>query len=160
MAEEMTNAPVEGMEQNYLDTIQEMKRTMIGRDKYDALVAENAKLLDAVVNGQAIETAPQEQPKLRTPDEVYQDFVVSDKPRSNVERAKLWIEYRESCKAAGEPDPYVSNGTKIKPSAAELESVNRTQAALEHCIEYSGGNDAIFTNELNRILIDTNPFYS
>lgn len=156
MAEEMNTAPVEGMEQNYLDTIQEMKRTMIGRDKYDALVAENAKLLDAVVNGQAIETAPQEQPKLRTPDEVYQDFIVSDKPRNDIERAKLWIEYRESCKAAGEPDPYVSN--RKKPSAAELESVDNTQRVLEHCIEYSGGNEEIFSTELKRLLIDTNPY--
>ena len=159
MADEMTNQE-QGMEQDYLVQIQEMKKYSVSREVYDKMRDENKRLLEAIVNGEQLDQKQAETPKMRTPDEVYQDFVVSDKPRSNVERAKLWIEYRESCKAAGEPDPYVSNGTKIKPTAAELESVDRTQAALEHCIEYSGGNDAIFTNELNRILIDTNPFYS
>ena len=159
MAEEMINQE-QGMEQDYLAQIQEMKKNSVSREAYDKMRDENKRLLDAIVNGTDLKQEQTEQPKMRTPDEVYIDFVVSDKPRSNVERAKLWIEYRESCKAAGEPDPYVSNGTKVKPTAAEIESVDRTQAALEHCIEYSGGNDAIFTNELNRILVDTNPFYS
>lgn len=159
MAEEMINQE-QGMEQDYLAQIQEMKKNSVSREAYDKMRDENKRLLDAIVNGTDLKQEQAEAPKMRTPDEVYLDFIVSDKPRSNVERAKLWIEYRESCKAAGEPDPYVSNGTKVKPTAAEIESVDRTQAALEHCIEYSGGNDAIFTNELNRILVDTNPFYS
>ena len=148
----------QGMEQDYLAQIQELKKNSVSRAQYNKQLEENRKLLNAIVSGDQIEKK-EETKQMRTPDEVYNDFIVSDKPRSNVERAKLWIEYRESCKAAGEPDPYASNGTKIKPSAAEIASIDRAQAALEHCIEYSGGNDDIFTTELNRILVDTNPFY-
>lgn len=155
MAEEMTNQE-QGMEQDYLAQIQEMKKNSVSREAYDKMRDENKRLLEAIVNGEKLEQKQAETPKMRTPDEVYQDFVVSDKPRSDIERAKLWIEYRESCKAAGEPEPYVSN--RKKPSAAELESIDNTQRVLEHCLEYSNGNEEIFSTELKRLLIDTNPY--
>ena len=155
MADEMTNQE-QGMEQDYLAQIQEMKKNSVSREVYDKMRDENKRLLEAIVNGEQLEQKQAETPKMRTPDEVYQDFVVSDKPRSDIERAKLWIEYRESCKAAGEPEPYVSN--RKKPSAAELESIDNTQRVLEHCLEYSNGNEEIFSTELKRLLIDTNPY--
>lgn len=160
MAEEMNNAPQEnGMEQAYLDTIQEMKKNTVSREVYDKQLEENRRLLNAIVNGEQTATAQEETKQVRAPKDVFNDLIMSDTPCTNIQKARYWIEYRESCKAAGEPDPYVSNGTKIKPTAQEIASVDRVEAALKHCIEYSGGNDEIFTNELNRLLIDTTPYY-
>ena len=58
MAEEIT-APVEGMEQDYLATIQELKNSTVSREAYDKMRDENKKLLETIINGGQME-APAE----------------------------------------------------------------------------------------------------
>ena len=42
---------------NYIDAIKDLKQNSVSKEKYDALAAENKKLVDALVNGEEIETA-------------------------------------------------------------------------------------------------------
>ena len=65
MAEEekKINEQGEDMTEDYLEAIKNLKENSVDRSKYDALKAENKKLLDAVVNGQEINVQEKETQK-------------------------------------------------------------------------------------------------
>ena len=55
---DLTSVPgekVEDMTPDYLSAIKDLKQNSVDRSQYDALKAENKRLLDAVVNGQTID---------------------------------------------------------------------------------------------------------
>ena len=52
--ETMRNEEVVVDNTDYIDAIKDLKQNSVGKDKYDALKAENKKLLDAIVNGQEL----------------------------------------------------------------------------------------------------------
>ena len=41
---------------DYIDAIKELKQNSVDKDKYDALKSENKKLLEAIVNGQELQS--------------------------------------------------------------------------------------------------------
>ena len=52
----VTGTEVEDMTPDYLAAINELKQNSVDRSEYDKLKAENKKLINAVVNGQQIES--------------------------------------------------------------------------------------------------------
>ena len=50
---------------NYIEALKDLKQNSVSKEKYDALVAENKKLVDALVNGEEIETEQEEELKPR-----------------------------------------------------------------------------------------------
>ena len=151
MAEEkqtsVTGTEVEDMTPDYLAAINELKQNSVDRQKYDELKAENKKLLDSIVNGQALEVMAEE-PKVREVAEIREELFNHE--HSNLDYVKLALELRSTLISKGEPDPFIPVGKQISPTREDIEAAERCAQVYQECIDYAEGDSALFTQELMR----------
>lgn len=148
-----TNSPTD-----YIEAIKKLKENTVDKTMYDAKVAENKELLEALVQGKTIqveEKPPVDINALRN--ELYGNDGVN---LSNLDFIKKTLELRKAIIDEGGTDPFLPYGQKITPEQSDIDAAERVAEALESCVEYADGDSAIFTQELQRIMIDTNPVRS
>lgn len=142
---------VDDMTQDYVAAIKELKENSVDRSKYDALKAENKKLLNSIVNGQEVE-GQANGPTQREPDVIRKELF--GKEHSNLEYAKLMLELRSSLLSKGERDPFLPYGEQITPTPEDIEKAEKAAQIYQECIDYADGDSKLFTQELQR---RTNP---
>ena len=135
---------------DYIAAINELKQNSVDRSKYNQLRAENKKLLEAIVQGQAIES-PQTQDKPSI-EELRAHYLKED--QSNLEFITNTLKLREALIAEGNPDPFLPIGEQIMPSDQDIATANKVAEVLQECVDYAEGDSAVFTNELQRRLVD------
>ena len=153
MSEELNNLDqgnVEDTTVDYISAINELKQKTVDRSKYEELRAENKKLLESIVNGQQIDMAQQE-PK-KTIDELRKDWL--DPDATNLQYIDNALKLREALMAEGKPDPFLPVGKQILPTDEDVACANKVAAVLQECVDYAEGDSAVFTNELQRRLVD------
>lgn len=143
---------IEDTSVDYISAINELKANSVDRSKYDSLRAENKRLLDSIVNGQTVELSQVQQPKkdineLRKA--VFKDESTNLQYWTNV------LDLRDALIENGERDPFLPYGQKILPTNEDIECANRVANVVRECIEYAEGDTEIFTNELQRRMVDT-----
>lgn len=150
--ENLTNVSGEEVDTNtdYIAAINELRQNSVDRSKYDQLRAENKRLLEAIVQGQAIEL-PQTQEKPSV-EELRANYLKED--QSNLEFITNTLKLREALIAEGNPDPFLPIGEQIMPSDQDIATANKVAEVLQECVDYAEGDSAVFTNELQRRLID------
>ena len=156
--EEVSVSQQETVEQdtnNYIEAIKEMKANSVDRAAYDKLKEDNKQLLDALINGgqvsQEIKKEPVDIDKLR------RKLFSQDSDLSNLEYMKTALELREELLDRGSPDPFLPYGQNITPTDEDIKTADRVAEAIKQCIEYADGDSEVFTNELQRIMVDTSP---
>ena len=134
---------------DYIAAIKELKENSVDRSKYDALKAENKKLLQAVVNGQQIEGQVQvEQPSI---EELRSKlFRSEDNALTNLEYIDTALKLRTALIEKGEPDPFVPTGSKYNPTQADYEKAERVATILQEMVDDSQGDPHVFLNEYQR----------
>lgn len=158
MAEEninTTNIEENGMEADYIAQIQELKNNSVSREAYDAMREENRKLLNSLVNGtgNSAEAAPVEKTSISE----LRKTLFNGEDLSNLDYCKAAVELRDRLIEEGQPDPFLPVGKQIVATDEDIACANRVAAALKSCIDYADGDSNIFTNELQRIMVDTAP---
>lgn len=156
MAEEeqtSVTGTVDEATQDYIDTIKNLKENSVDRSKYEALRADNKRLLDSIVNGQSIESqASVNKPSI---DELRKQVFKED--QSNLDYVTHALELRDALIANGDPDPFLPYGKKIVPTDDDIAAAERVANVLKECVDYAEGDSQIFTNELQRRTVDTGP---
>ena len=153
MAEEKANVTgneVEDMTPDYLAAINELKQNSVDRQKYDELKAENQKLLHTIVNGTEIAQAPVEEKK--SIEELRANYLKED--QTNLEYITNTLKLREALMAEGKPDPFLPIGEQILPTDDDVAKAQHVAEVLQQCVDYAEGNSDVFTNELQRRLVD------
>lgn len=135
---------------DYIAAIQELKQNSVDRAKYDQLRAENKKLLDSIVNGSSVEMPAVEEKK--SIEELRAEYLKED--QTNLEYISNALKLREALIESGEPDPFLPIGSQILPTDEDIATANKVADVLKECIEYAEGDSAVFTNELQRRLVD------
>ena len=155
---EMSVSQQETVEQdtnNYIEAIKEMKANSVDKAAYEKLKEDNKQLLDALINGgqvtQEIKKEPVDIDKLR------RKLFSQDSDLSNLEYMKTALELREELLDRGSPDPFLPYGQNITPTDEDIKTADRVAEAIKQCIEYADGDSEVFTNELQRIMVDTSP---
>ena len=141
---------VEDMTPDYLAAIQELKQNSVDRQKYDDLKAENKKLLDSIVNGTEIAQPAVEEKK--SIEELRANYLKED--QSNLEYISNVLKLREALMAEGKPDPFLPVGEQIMPTDDDVATAEKVARVLQECVDYAEGDSAVFTNELQRRLVD------
>jgi hypothetical protein len=134
---------------DYIAAIKELKENSVDRSKYDALKAENKKLLDSIVNGTEV-ALPKEEKK--STEELRAAYLKED--QSNLEYITNTLKLREAIMAEGKPDPFLPIGEQIMPTDSDIATANKVAQVLQECVDYAEGDSAVFTNELQRRLVD------
>lgn len=153
MSEELNNLDqgnVEDTTVDYISAINELKQNTVDRSKYEELRAENKKLLESIVNGQQIEMA-QTEPK-KSIEDLRADWLNED--NTNLQYIESALKLREALMAKGDPDPFLPIGKQILPTDDDVACANKVASVLQECVDYAEGDSAVFTNELQRRLVD------
>lgn len=143
--------------QDFIDTINTLKATTVSKEMYDKVREENRQLLNSLVNNQPFvnENQPTENPaetikSLR--EELYGDVDLT-----NLAYVEKTLELRDLLMQQGEPDPFCPTGKNIVATEEDLRTAQRVAEALRQCVDYAQGDSEAFTNELQRITVDTGP---
>jgi len=144
-----TGKQVDDMTPDYLAAINELKQNSVDRSKYDALKAENKKLLDSIVNGTEIAQPVEEKKSI---EELRANYLKED--QNNLEYITNVLALREALMAEGKPDPFLPIGEQILPTDDDVTKANDVAAVLKECVDYAEGDSDVFTNELQRRLVD------
>lgn len=140
---------VEDMTPDYLAAINELKQNSVNREDYDKLKAENKKLLDSIVNGTPVEV---QAPQSKSIEELRAAYLKED--QTNLEYISNALKLREALMAEGKPDPFLPIGEQILPTDEDVAAANKVASVLQECVDYAEGDSAVFTNELQRRLVD------
>ena len=147
---EMSNENID-----YVTAIKELQNSTVPKSQYEKVKADNKRLLDALVNGESIETKPQA-PKASA-DELRKKLFDKDAQLSNLEFVKTSLELRDVLMDQGEPDPFLPIGSRISPTPEEVRIAEDVAQVYRECIDYADGNSEVFTNELARRTVDVMP---
>lgn len=146
---------VETSEVDYIKAIEELKASTVSKDLYDKLKNENKRLIDTVVNGGTLEVSPEPKPDIgQLRKELYSG---NDQAMSNLEYWTKTMQLREAIMADGKPDPFAPQGKNIVATDADRAAAQKVAEGIQHCIDIADGDNLVFTNELQRITVDTAP---
>lgn len=143
-----------GSEKNYIDVIQKLKADSVDKKEYEKVLKENKQLLDTLVSGKQ-EEKPAKKEETVNIDELRDNLF--NKDNNNLEYTKKALKLRKELMEKGEVDPFLPNGTQIKPDMVDEAAADKVAKILEHCIEYAEGDSEVFTNELQRVMVDSGP---
>lgn len=146
----MANEEIMTNEQNdntvYIQTIQELKENSVDRKIYDRLKGERDMLIKSLANGNTLETS--EAVQVRGLAECKADFLT--KTTSQCEYIEKVLALREAAMREGQSDPFVAEGHHVKPTAYDYQRAQEIADIYRECLDYAGGDDQIFMNEINR----------
>lgn len=142
-----------GAEIDPIEALREIKKNSVPRSEYDRVVAERNRIFTAYANGER-----EEKPTENTPvdvDALRRDILSGE--LSNLEYAEKVLTLRNELIAQGQRDPFLPYGKDVYPTMEDEAEAQSVADALEDCIEAANGDSAIFTNELQRIMVNTAP---
>lgn len=145
----VTGNEVEDMTPDYLAAIKELKEKSVDRDEYMKLKAENKKLLESIVNGTEVALPANEK---KSVEELRANYLKED--QSNLEYVANALALREALMSEGKPDPFLPIGEQIMPTDEDVKTAQKVADVLQECVDYAEGDSAVFTNELQRRLVD------
>ena len=145
----VTGEKVEDMTPDYLAAINELKQNSVNREDYNKLKAENKKLLDSIVNGTPVEV---QSPQRKSIEELRAAYLKED--QTNIDYISNTLKLREALISEGKPDPFLPIGEQILPTDEDVAAANKVASVLQECVDYAEGDSAVFTNELQRRLVD------
>lgn len=145
----VTGEKVEDMTPDYLAAINELKQNSVNREDYNKLKAENKKLLDSIVNNVPVEV---QSPQRKSIEELRAAYLKED--QTNLEYISNALKLREALISEGKPDPFLPIGEQILPTDEDVAAANKVASVLQECVDYAEGDSAVFTNELQRRLVD------
>ena len=129
---------------DYVEAIRKIQENSVSKDKYDALVEDRKRLLEAVVNGQQL-AEEQEQP-LASRLEYYKKFK-ENKFSTDMETMQNLVNLRKATIREYGLDPCVTGnfgltpeGGKIEPTYGEAETIAEQFDIIEDILKEANGN--------------------
>lgn len=152
MAEE--EKKVSETESNYLEEALKANQTLKeelqkSREEMQKMAEDNKTIIKKLLEGGE---NPQEETDSRDIPTIIKDM--RSDSISDVEYAKNALVYRKKCMEQGYGDPFVGKGHDYVPDDRESEKAENLANCLQHCIDYSEGDNQVFLNELSRITVD------
>lgn len=159
MIEEIKQTEIEsespiGNEQDYIQAMKDLKESSVPKEDYSKLQEENRKLIQALKEGSQVSLGePTEKKDLA---ELRRDlFSNLEGGVPNLEMAKKLVALRdEILKDEKAWDPALPNGKGYKYNPQDEEEAEQVFQLMKHCIEYSEGDNDLFTQEFQRHIRD------
>ena len=157
MPEEQLNnvsSPAEmGNETDYIAAIKDLKANSVSKSEYEKLQEENKQLINALANGETITTTVEvEKPSLA---ELRANLMKED--QTNLEFIKNALALRTAVIEQEGYDPFVPRGSQYAPTAEDEVTAQKVADIYQECVDYADGDSQLFTNELQRRMIDMSP---
>lgn len=144
----------------YLEEIKKLKENTVSKEEYDQLIEQNKTLLKNIIDGQPMGNQSESEVDLdKHIGELRQKLFDPEQTLSNLEYAETALELRDAVlkKSNGAEDIFVANGIKHQVTEADYKSAEKVAAYLKNAIQYADGDSELFTQEVQRNMIDTGP---
>lgn len=134
---------------NYIEAIKTIKENSVDKAAYDKLKEENKQLLQSLVKGEKIESKeePVDINELR-------QKILADESLTNLEYIESALKLRDELMKKGNKDPFLPYGHNIIPTDEDIDKANKVASVLQECVDIADGDSSVFTNELQRRLVD------
>ena len=131
----------------YIEALKKMRETTVDRQEYDALKAENKRLINDVLNGVVYDKK-----EIKNEDEIQELRlkVFDNENQTNLEYAINSLNLRTALIESGKEDPFVSIGSKYIPTQADYDKSNRVALVLQEMVDVADGDPNVFLNEYQR----------
>ncbi len=143
--------------QDFIDTINTLKATTVSKELYDKVREENRQLLNSLVNNQPFVNESQSTENPAETIKSLREELYGETDLTNLAYVEKTLELRDLLMQQGEPDPFCPAGKNIVATEEDLRTAQRVAEALRQCVDYAQGDSEAFTNELQRITVDTGP---
>lgn len=137
---------------NYIEAIKEMKANTVEKSAYLKLKEENRQLLNSLVRGDKIDVVKEEPVNI---EELREKLFNQDS--TNLDYISNALKLRNALIEKGEKDPFLPYGKNIIPTDDDIATAERVATKLQECVDYANGDSNIFTNELQRIMVESSP---
>lgn len=137
---------------NYIEAIKEMKANTVEKSAYLKLKEENRQLLNSLVRGDKIDVVKEEPVNI---EELREKLFKQDS--TNLDYISNALKLRNALIEKGEKDPFLPYGKNIIPTDDDIATAERVATKLQECVDYANGDSNIFTNELQRIMVESSP---
>lgn len=154
VVEEKASTLIEDNTKDYIEEIQKLRDSSIPKEEYNRLKEENKRLITTLASGGNLNA---DVPQTKESIDSLRAKLFNSENLSNLDYCSTALELREALMAEGKPDPFLPVGHEIVPSTSDRESAERVASALKECVEYAQGDADIFTDELQRRLVDSTP---
>ena len=143
-----TGTQVEDSTVDYLEAIKSLKQNTVDRSKYDALKAENKKLIDAVVNGQEVEIS-NTSAKEETIEEL-REKVFRNPDQTNLEYWTNVLKLRDRVLEENGEDIFVASSSQYSPNLNDYADAQGVAQAFQEMVDIANGDPQVFLNEYQR----------
>lgn len=137
--------------EDYIKTIQDLKTNTVSKETYLKQVEDNKKLLEALANGETIETG--KKVSHRPVQEIRDDLF--NKENNNLQFWMKALELRGAVLEDEGKDIFLPVGHEYQVTDADINAANKVADVVQQCIDYAEGDSMVFTNELQRRTNDT-----
>lgn len=143
-----------------LEQLEALRASTVSKEEYERVVAERNQMFQTLAHQPAATTVNQpNQPtaaernarKAELRKSLYDDNCDLD----NLTYWKNTLELRKLIIEDGGRDPFLPWGKDNAVDEDDRKVVDRVVAGVQSCIDYADGDSVLFTNELQRITIDT-----
>lgn len=138
-------------ELDIVDDIQQWKQSHVDKAEYDKVLADNRKLMKALMNGENVGTEAPKKPVVDK-NKLRQELFGEGSDLEVCERFSKLIELRNAELADGKPDPAFGRG--VNWTAEEKQQLAGAFDTYQHCLDVAEGDDQRFVMELNRLMND------
>lgn len=148
------SSPAEmGNETDYIAAIKDLKANSVSKSEYEKLQEENKQLINALANGETITTTVEvEKPSLA---DLRANLMKEE--QTNLEFIKNALALRTAVIEQEGYDPFVPRGSQYAPTAEDEVTAQKVADIYQECVDYANGDSQLFTNELQRRMIDMSP---
>ena len=138
---------------DYIAAIKELKQNSVDRSKYDALKAENKKLLDSIVNGTEIaQPTVEDKPDIKE----LRKAVFENPNQTNLEYITNVLKLRDAIIEDGGEDPFVPASSQYSPDANDYARAQKVASVFQEMVDVADGDPNVFLNEYQRRVKDIN----
>lgn len=156
MDNENTNTTTNEAAPSPLEQLEALRANTVDKAEYERVVAERNQMFQSLATQPRATTT--EAPKVdaaKRMSELRTSLYGEDCQLSNLDYWKNTLELRQLILDQGGRDPFLPYGKDNAIDDDDIKTVNRVVTGVQSCIDYADGDSDIFTNELQRITVDT-----
>lgn len=147
---ETTQQDQQDQNQNYIETIKNLKENSVSKEEYQRVLKDNKQLLETLMSGGQIETP---KPGKEEIDKSINDLRKQIKTRdnmTNLDFTKAALELRQQVLERDGGDIFVAPGRKYSPTKDDYVAAQRVADIFQECVDEADGDPSIFTNAITR----------
>ena len=138
-------------DESEVEALKKLKASTVPKKKYEELEAKYKQALDAIIDGNSVETEIVDDNKKPTISELRSKlYGPGHKDMTNLEYVSNTLELRKQIMEQGGTDPFVPVGRKVKATYQDFETANSIADVLEECVKAADGDPVAFNNELRK----------